>query len=164
MSTSSAPAPDRCAQLHVERVLQTAPQIADDLRASDAERDAVIDALARMDVLGRIDRAELEARVDAAGRAQTVTELRRVIADLPVDLLNAPREQLAPHAGDDRSRSGHADREVAVGAGGADTVAVVMIMGVVALLAAALMQFGAVFDAAEGLLVAIEQMLVPAER
>jgi len=53
------------------------------MRASDAERDAVVDALRRHAAEGRLDLAELEQRVAWALEARTHDELGRLTADLP---------------------------------------------------------------------------------
>jgi hypothetical protein len=64
------------------------------LRASDAERDAVVARLHRAATEGRIGSDELEHRVSVALKACTYGELDAVVADLPT----APRQ---------RSRSRH---------------------------------------------------------
>jgi Flp pilus assembly protein TadB len=53
--------------------------------ASDADRDAVTDRLRDAAGEGRLQSEELEERVDAALRARTYGELRRLVADLPRD-------------------------------------------------------------------------------
>ena len=53
------------------------------MRASDAERDAVVDALRGHAAEGRLDLAELEQRVAWALEARTHDELGRLTADLP---------------------------------------------------------------------------------
>jgi Flp pilus assembly protein TadB len=55
----------------------------DSLRASDADRDAVIDRLREAAGEGRLEPDELEQRVDGALRARTYGELARLLADLP---------------------------------------------------------------------------------
>jgi Domain of unknown function (DUF1707) len=55
------------------------------LRASDADRDAVIDRLREAAGEGRLEPDELEQRVDAALRARTYGELAALVADLPGD-------------------------------------------------------------------------------
>ena len=59
-----------------------------DLRASDAEREQVIDLLRRHAGEGRITADELSERIDAVYSARTVGDLRAPLADLPPD---APR-------------------------------------------------------------------------
>jgi hypothetical protein len=54
-----------------------------DLRASDAERELVVDELREQAVAGRLDSDDLEARVHDAYRARTRGELARLTADLP---------------------------------------------------------------------------------
>jgi Domain of unknown function (DUF1707) len=67
-----------------------------DLRASDAEREGVVDELREQSVAGRLDPADLEERVHDAYRARTRGELARLTADLPAresTQLPAPRRQ-----------------------------------------------------------------------
>jgi Flp pilus assembly protein TadB len=56
-----------------------------ELRASDADRDAVIDRLREALGEGRLESDELEQRVDGALRARTYGQLEELLADLPVD-------------------------------------------------------------------------------
>lgn len=53
------------------------------LRASDADRDQIVDRLHRAATEGRIAAEELEHRVNAALRARTYSELDATVADLP---------------------------------------------------------------------------------
>jgi hypothetical protein len=53
------------------------------LRASDADRDAVVERLRRAAVEGRLQPEELEERLHAALRARTYGDLKRVLRDLP---------------------------------------------------------------------------------
>jgi hypothetical protein len=57
------------------------------LRASDADRDLIVDRLHRAATEGRIAPEELEQRVAVALKARTYGELAATVADLP-----APRE------------------------------------------------------------------------
>ncbi|HEY7813318.1 MAG TPA: DUF1707 domain-containing protein [Nakamurella sp.] len=63
----------------------TRRRLADDdhLRASDAEREYVIDLLQRAVGQGMLDLDEFSARTDVALAARTRTELNRVLLDLP---------------------------------------------------------------------------------
>jgi len=54
-----------------------------ELRASDADREAVVERLATHGAAGRLDAAELEQRTAAALGARTVAELQALEADLP---------------------------------------------------------------------------------
>lgn len=54
-----------------------------DLRASDADRDQVVDRLHKAATEGRIVSEELEHRVSAALKARTYSELEATVADLP---------------------------------------------------------------------------------
>jgi hypothetical protein len=53
------------------------------LRASDAERDQIVDRLHKAATEGRIASDELEQRVSQALKAQTYGELEATVADLP---------------------------------------------------------------------------------
>jgi hypothetical protein len=53
------------------------------LRASDADRDAVVDRLREAAGEGRLEPDELEQRVDGALRARTYGDLAKLLADLP---------------------------------------------------------------------------------
>jgi Domain of unknown function (DUF1707) len=53
------------------------------LRASDADRDAVVDRLREAAGEGRLEPDELEQRVDRALRARTYGDLGGLLADLP---------------------------------------------------------------------------------
>jgi hypothetical protein len=55
------------------------------LRASDADRDAVVDRLREAAGEGRLEPDELEQRVDGALRARTYGDLAQLLADLPAD-------------------------------------------------------------------------------
>ena len=59
------------------------PQMAPAQRIGDAEREKAVSALGEHYAAGRIDRQELDARLDAAYRATTVSELVALFADLP---------------------------------------------------------------------------------
>jgi hypothetical protein len=63
------------------------------IRLSDAERDALAEALGRHYVEGRIDADALNARVDAVYAAELRDEARAAVADLP-----APTGTLPPPA------------------------------------------------------------------
>ncbi len=67
----------------------------DDLRASDAEREYVIDLLQRAVGQGMLDLDEFGQRTDVALAARTRTELNRVLLDLPI-----PDQPLRPDTGD----------------------------------------------------------------
>ncbi|MHB1834778.1 MAG: DUF1707 domain-containing protein [Solirubrobacteraceae bacterium] len=55
------------------------------LRASDADRDQIVERLRRAATEGRIAAEELEQRVSAALKARTYGELEATVADLPRD-------------------------------------------------------------------------------
>ncbi len=57
----------------------------DSLRASDSDRDAVVDRLREAAGEGRLDPEELEQRLDRALRARTYGDLAELLADLPGD-------------------------------------------------------------------------------
>ena len=52
-------------------------------RIGDAEREQAVQALSEHYAAGRIDRSELDARLETAYRARTLDQLRALFADLP---------------------------------------------------------------------------------
>jgi len=71
------------------------------LRASDADRDAVVDRLRDAAGEGRLEPDELEQRVDGALRARTYGDLAELLADIPGDgrvLLRSARWRTNPVA------------------------------------------------------------------
>lgn len=54
-----------------------------DIRASDADRDRVVDALRDHAAAGRLTTEELEARTDHALAARYLGDLNRLLSDLP---------------------------------------------------------------------------------
>jgi Domain of unknown function (DUF1707) len=54
-----------------------------DVRASDADRDAVAELLQEHHAAGRIDTRELQERVDRCYQTKTVAELEQLLTDLP---------------------------------------------------------------------------------
>jgi hypothetical protein len=101
------------------------------LRASDADREAVVDRLRVAAGEGRLEPEELEQRVDDALRARTYGDLEELLADLPGDggvLLRRAGRRTSPAA-----------RFAAAGAGvlTAVTVAVAVVAVVVVLVLAA---------------------------
>lgn len=67
------------------------------LRVGDAERDTVALALHEHFAAGRLDRAELDERLDEALTARTVGDLRAVVRDLPEpNGLPAPEREPVP--------------------------------------------------------------------
>jgi hypothetical protein len=67
-----------------ERSRRRADAAGDDLRASDGEREYVIDLLQRAVGQGMLDLDEFGERTDIALAAKTRTELNRVLLDLPI--------------------------------------------------------------------------------
>jgi Domain of unknown function (DUF1707) len=55
----------------------------DETRASDADRDAVVQALRDHAAAGRLNEEELDERLEVALAASTLGELRTPLADLP---------------------------------------------------------------------------------
>ncbi|HEX9040841.1 MAG TPA: DUF1707 domain-containing protein [Trebonia sp.] len=53
------------------------------VRAADMDREEIIEILQRAYVEGRLDQVQLEARTDEVFFAQTIGELRALIADVP---------------------------------------------------------------------------------
>jgi Domain of unknown function (DUF1707) len=62
----------------------TEPIRPEDLRVSDAERQAVQDRLREAQSVGQLDIHEFDDRVQSAWASRTRGELERVVADLPV--------------------------------------------------------------------------------
>jgi uncharacterized protein DUF1707 len=96
------------------------------LRASDADRERVVDRLRQAASEGRLDPDELEQRVHVALRSRTYGELQRLLADLPSGVRERRRPGVLTFA--------------AVGAGAvAMLVVAALVLAVVALLASAWM-------------------------
>jgi hypothetical protein len=95
------------------------------LRASDAERDAVVDRLRDAAGEGRLEPDELEQRVDGALRARTYGDLAELLADIPGDGRVPP--------GSTRWRTNPVARSAVFGAG--LIVAVIVAFAVVAVVA-----------------------------
>ena len=72
------------------------PEPSGGLRASDAERERVAEALRRHHVDGRIDTDELQERLERCYAARTGGELTALLADLPGE---APPRRPYPRAG-----------------------------------------------------------------
>ncbi|MER7013848.1 DUF1707 domain-containing protein [Saccharopolyspora sp. NPDC000359] len=70
-----------------------------EMRASNADREAVVQRLQEAAGEGRIDFTELTERVDQALAAKTYAELDPLIADLPVSQVAPPTEPLAVDGG-----------------------------------------------------------------
>jgi hypothetical protein len=68
-----------------------------ELRASDAEREAVVEQLRRHAAEGRLDPEELEQRVSAAYAARTHGELVPLTADLPSMPRSRPAREVERH-------------------------------------------------------------------
>ena len=77
----------------------TAP-IAPSVRAGDRERESTADQLGSALAQGYLEMGEYETRVTAAFAAQTIAELRDIVADLPLAQLrrNDPRRREARRA------------------------------------------------------------------
>src|SRR4051794_634788 len=74
-----------------------------EIRASDAERERVVNFLREHALVGRLTHDELEDRIGLAYAAVTVGDLERLIADLPRRQQPAPR----PRAHVQRRRRSH---------------------------------------------------------
>lgn len=72
------------------RAPETTPPAPVPVRASDAEREAIVNRLQTAVGEGRIDLDEFSQRVDAAYRLATTAELARLLADLPAPAAEAP--------------------------------------------------------------------------
>jgi Domain of unknown function (DUF1707) len=67
-----------------------------DLRASDREREAVVEALRAHAASGRLDADELEQRVERAYAAVSRADLVPIVADLPAPEPARPRRRVIP--------------------------------------------------------------------
>ena len=61
----------------------TGHDLPNEMRASDADRDAVVAALSEHFQAGRLTQAELDDRIGHALTSRTWGELRKLLADLP---------------------------------------------------------------------------------
>ena len=95
------------------------------LRASDADREAVVDRLSEAAGEGRLEPDELEQRVEGALRARSYGDLAELLADLPAD-----GRILSPRA---RWRANPVARSAVFGAG--LLVSVIVVLAVVAVVA-----------------------------
>ena len=69
------------------------------IRASDQERESVVDVLRDAFMDGRLTLDEFEERMSAAYAAKTWTDLRQLTGDLPVEPLLGADLNLRPQAG-----------------------------------------------------------------
>ncbi len=72
------------------------PDPAPALRASDADRERVAEALRRHHVDGRLDTDELQERLGRCYAARTTAELAPLLADLPADERSRASRRTAP--------------------------------------------------------------------
>ena len=72
------------------------PDPAPALRASDADRERVAEALRRHHVDGRLDTDELQERLGRCYAARTTAELAPLLADLPADERSRASRRSAP--------------------------------------------------------------------
>lgn len=98
----------------------------DSMRASDADRQRVVDALQEQTGVGRLTLDEFAQRSSEAYQATTIGDLRKVLADLPVDVRPLGSAPNLPH----RVPTGQADPPArrALTA----TIAVLLVMGIAA--------------------------------
>jgi Domain of unknown function (DUF1707) len=85
-------------------------QVPPTLRASDADRERLVDELNEHAVAGRLDTDELEDRLQSAYAARTTSELAALRRDLPL----TPRQTALTHA----QRRSHLTRRMIQEAGG----------------------------------------------
>ena len=102
-------------------------------RVGDHDRAAIADVLSQALAQGYFDLAEYDSRVQAAFAAQTADELRRVVADLPLEHLRRtdPRRIAA------RKQAARASVQLHLGAYAAMVVIVLIVWLAVALTAGA---------------------------
>src|SRR5215469_4917433 len=85
-----------------------------DLRASDAERDAVANQLGQHFQDGRLDQAEFDERLGAALAAKTRRDLDSLLADLPQGSAARPAGALGPGPRQSAQRGGTRGRPAVV--------------------------------------------------
>ncbi|HZY26925.1 MAG TPA: DUF1707 domain-containing protein [Jiangellaceae bacterium] len=95
MSESSAVPPEPPA-VRPAQPPEPALSITPDIRASDSERELIVQRLSENAAAGRLTLAELEERVRLAYAATTRAELTPLIADLPAGQPRATRGRLKP--------------------------------------------------------------------
>ncbi|MGH8840279.1 MAG: DUF1707 SHOCT-like domain-containing protein [Jiangellaceae bacterium] len=95
MSESSAVPPEPPA-VRPAQPPEPAVSITPDIRASDSERELIVQRLSENAAAGRLTLAELEERVRLAYAATTRAELTPLIADLPAGQPRATRGRLKP--------------------------------------------------------------------
>ena len=78
------------------------------MRASDADRDAVVSDLSEHFQAGRLTAGEFDERTGRALTARTWGELGELVADLPAARPAAPAPAATPTAGRPQPRSGRA--------------------------------------------------------
>lgn len=91
-----------CHSRHEQRRAAPAQELGQDepgLRASDAEREATVEALREHGADGRLDVEELEQRLGAAYTATTRGELTTLLDDLPGSIAAPRRPAAAGHRG-----------------------------------------------------------------
>jgi hypothetical protein len=74
------------------------------LRASDADRDRILQVLAEAYADGRLDRAELDARTAETSAARTLGELPPLVADLVAEPAPVTPAALLPYSDDELRR------------------------------------------------------------
>jgi len=82
------------------------------VRASDSDRQAVVDRLRRAMNEGRLGLMEWDERVARAYRSVTYDELAEVAADLPAEPAQQPARPAKPVAGADRAAAGGLIRDL----------------------------------------------------
>jgi Domain of unknown function (DUF1707) len=98
------------------------------LRASDADREQVIDVLKDAFVQGRLTRHELDSRTGQAFGSRTYAELAALTADIPAGPAATPPRQ--PARAQNRTPRSHTARDVAIGSGiGLSIAAAIVLSG-----------------------------------
>lgn len=107
--------PRRCRSDRPDRSRSDTASASTDLRASDAEREAVVARLHEHWIAGRLDISELEERLQCALMARMHAELARLEHDLPNLSRTGPSRSPPPRRGVKQVRSAlpHTDRTTA---------------------------------------------------
>ncbi len=71
--------------MYEHSMFRTGPRRDPNLRAGDADREAIAERLRRSHADGRLDMQEFQDRIDRCYQATTIGELEQLVADLPVE-------------------------------------------------------------------------------
>jgi len=115
------------------------------VRASDGDRQRVVELLREHTSAGRLTIEEYEQRVDAAYAAKTISALRPLLADLPVHLEEVLPPEVPARSAPPRWQPGPAGAPEPDQAGSESTRWVLLVVAVVVLLGMVLLAVRGVF-------------------